>query len=54
MTLKDKIIIVTGAASGMGRAATEMLCKEGAVVYAADRNKRLWNRAARRPAHVQV
>lgn len=39
MTLKDKIIIVTGAASGMGRAATEMLCSQGAVVHAADRQQ---------------
>jgi meso-butanediol dehydrogenase/(S,S)-butanediol dehydrogenase/diacetyl reductase len=39
MNLKDKIIIVTGAASGMGRAATELLCNEGAVVYAADRQQ---------------
>lgn len=39
MTLKDKIIIVTGAASGMGRAATEMLLNKGALVYAADRQK---------------
>ncbi len=39
MTLKDKIIIVTGAASGMGRAATEVLCNQNAVVYAADRQQ---------------
>lgn len=38
MTLKDKVIIVTGAASGMGRATTEMLRAEGALVYAADRH----------------
>lgn len=36
MTMKDKIVIVTGAASGMGRAATAMLRAEGALVYAAD------------------
>lgn len=39
MTLEDKIIIVTGAASGMGRAATAMLRAEDAVVYAADRHR---------------
>ena len=39
MKLKDKIVIITGAASGMGRAATEMLRREGAVVCAADRNQ---------------
>jgi meso-butanediol dehydrogenase/(S,S)-butanediol dehydrogenase/diacetyl reductase len=39
MTLKEKIIIVTGAASGMGRAATEMLRAQDSVVYAADRQQ---------------
>ena len=34
----DKTIIVTGAASGMGRATTLKLRKLGAKVYAADRN----------------
>jgi len=37
--MRDKIFIVTGAASGMGRAATEMLRAEGAMVYAADRQQ---------------
>lgn len=39
MTLKDKVIIVAGAASGMGRACTGLLCNEGALVYAADRQQ---------------
>jgi meso-butanediol dehydrogenase / (S,S)-butanediol dehydrogenase / diacetyl reductase len=39
MTLQDKVIIVAGAASGMGRACAEMLCNEGALVYAADRHQ---------------
>lgn len=39
MTLKDKVIIVAGAASGIGRACTEMLCSQGALVYAADRQQ---------------
>ena len=34
----NKTIIVTGAASGMGRAATLKLREYGATVYAADRN----------------
>lgn len=34
----NKSIIVTGAASGMGRATTIELRKSGAVVYAVDRN----------------
>ena len=36
MTLQNKTIVVTGAASGMGLATTEMLRSQGAVVYAAD------------------
>lgn len=35
----NKTIIVTGAASGMGRATTLKLCEYGATVYAADRNQ---------------
>ena len=33
---KDKVVVVTGAASGMGKAATEMLVDLGAKVYALD------------------
>ena len=33
---KDKVCVVTGAASGMGRAAAEMLVDLGAKVYALD------------------
>ncbi|MDA7949750.1 MAG: SDR family oxidoreductase [Hyphomicrobiaceae bacterium] len=36
----SKVIIVTGAASGMGSAATRELRQLGATVYAADRNER--------------
>ncbi len=32
----DKVAIVTGAASGIGRGLCEALCAEGAIVYAAD------------------
>jgi len=35
----NKVVIVTGAASGMGAAATELLRSLNATVYAADRNK---------------
>jgi NAD(P)-dependent dehydrogenase (short-subunit alcohol dehydrogenase family) len=36
MRLKDKVCIVTGAAGAMGALATEIFCREGATVVAAD------------------
>ncbi len=36
MRLKDKVAIVTGAASGIGRAAAELMAEEGAKVVVAD------------------
>lgn len=36
MRLQDKVILVTGAASGMGRVATRMFAEQGARVIAAD------------------
>jgi NAD(P)-dependent dehydrogenase (short-subunit alcohol dehydrogenase family) len=36
MRLADKVILVTGAASGMGRVATRMFAEQGAKVVAAD------------------
>lgn len=39
MNFKGKVIAITGAASGMGRAATEMLAERDAIVYAVDRNE---------------
>ena len=38
--LKDKVAIVTGAASGIGLATAEMLAKEGARVVLAVRRLR--------------
>jgi NAD(P)-dependent dehydrogenase (short-subunit alcohol dehydrogenase family) len=36
--LADKVVIITGAAGGIGRAASELFAREGAVVYATDIN----------------
>ncbi len=38
MQLENKIAVVTGAASGIGRACAEGLAKAGAIVIAVDRN----------------
>lgn len=38
LKLKDKVAVVTGAASGMGKAIAELYAKEGAKVVAADVN----------------
>lgn len=37
--LKNKTVVITGAASGMAKVATELLLSLGAKVYAIDRNK---------------
>lgn len=39
MKLKDKVAVVTGAASGMGKAIAMLYAKEGAKVVAADLNE---------------
>ena len=38
MSLQNKIIVITGAASGMGKATVQKLHQVGAIVYACDRN----------------
>lgn len=40
MQLKDKLAVITAAASGMGRAAVELFSKEGARVAAIDLNEK--------------
>lgn len=39
MRLDGKVAVITGGASGMGRAATERFCREGARVVAVDLNE---------------
>ena len=39
MRLKDKVIVVTGASAGMGKAITERFVREGAKVVAVARRK---------------
>ncbi|WP_029011338.1 SDR family NAD(P)-dependent oxidoreductase [Azospirillum halopraeferens] len=39
MILKDRIAVVTGAGSGIGRAGAEIMAREGAVVVVADRDE---------------
>ncbi|HCF38223.1 MAG TPA: beta-ketoacyl-ACP reductase, partial [Thermosipho africanus] len=36
MRLKDKVCIITGAASGIGKAAALLFSKEGATIIACD------------------
>ena len=47
MRLADKVILVTGAASGMGRVATRMFAEHGAKVIAADIDERVLHAAVR-------
>lgn len=41
MRLKDKVVVITGAASGIGRATAELFAAEGATVIVGDCNARL-------------
>ena len=36
MRLQGKIVLVTGAASGIGHAVAELFSREGAIVFASD------------------
>nr|WP_275040215.1 SDR family NAD(P)-dependent oxidoreductase [Oenococcus oeni] len=37
--LKNKVVIITGAASGMGKAIAELFARQGAKIIAGDLNK---------------
>lgn len=41
MELENKVAFITGGATGIGRAATELFAREGATVYLADVNESL-------------
>ncbi|HEU5318899.1 MAG TPA: glucose 1-dehydrogenase [Chloroflexota bacterium] len=43
MRLQDKVVVVTGAGSGMGRAIAKLFAAEGAAVVAADWNEQRLN-----------
>lgn len=47
-TFAGKICVVTGAASGIGRAVAEMFCEEGALVVGVDLNDEALEEVARR------
>ncbi len=50
MILKDKVAIVTGAGSGIGRAGAEIMAREGARLVIADRDAAAGEETARRIA----
>ncbi|WP_143795559.1 SDR family NAD(P)-dependent oxidoreductase, partial [Oenococcus oeni] len=37
--LKNKVVIITGAASGMGKAIAELFARQGAKIIAGDLNE---------------
>jgi NADP-dependent 3-hydroxy acid dehydrogenase YdfG len=39
MSIKDKVIVITGASGGIGRATAKLLAKQGAFVVLGSRNE---------------
>jgi A-factor type gamma-butyrolactone 1'-reductase (1S-forming) len=52
MLLENKVVLVTGATSGIGLASVELFQKEGAKVIAVGRNQDVLTRLAKTTAHV--
>ena len=50
MRLANKVAIITGAGSGMGKSAALLFASEGAKIAAADINRR--RRSRKRPAEI--
>jgi NAD(P)-dependent dehydrogenase (short-subunit alcohol dehydrogenase family) len=54
MRLQEKVAIVTGAASGVGKAIADRFAREGALVIVADKNESKWFRKCRRRIAVRM
>ncbi len=53
MKLKEKVCIITGASSGMGRAIAELFASEGALVVAAARRQQRLEELAEGKSHIK-
>ena len=42
MAIKNKVVIITGASSGIGKATSQLLSENGAKIVLAARNKDKW------------
>lgn len=53
MLLKGKKFLVTGAASGLGRATAMLLASQGAILLLIDKNQEELNRVARETSGIE-